>query len=191
MPRPPDNGKSAKVHIKTRINPELKEWGLQNKVNFSHLLEEKLREKMKQTELYKHTEIMTDFTPIESCQKTIDFLGTEIVIKLEKFAYESGFYPVEMGDFRHCLNTSHGWIVTTNGVVLGQIDDEDENISISVLSPNLPAYLNLQVHGISSMTYAIHNLVVLFKSLNPKTSLVAEQEKSAEENFVEMMSTDI
>lgn len=48
MPRPPSNGKSAKVHVKTRIAPELKEWGLQNKVNFSHLLEEKLREKQMQ-----------------------------------------------------------------------------------------------------------------------------------------------
>lgn len=50
MPRPPDNGKSAKVHIKTRIDPELKKWGLQNKVNFSHLLEEKLREEKERYE---------------------------------------------------------------------------------------------------------------------------------------------
>lgn len=177
MPRPPDNGKSAKVHTKTRIDPELKKWGLQNKVNFSQLLEEKLREKMKQTELYRHTEMMTDFTPIESCQRTIDFLGTEVVLKLEKFAYESGFYPVEIGDFRHCLNPSHGWIVTVNGVVLGQINDEGKNISISVLSPNLPVYLKLQVHGICSMTYAIHDLVALFKSLNPKISLVASRKR--------------
>lgn len=44
MPRPPDNGKAAKVKVYTRIDPELKEWGLQNKVNFSYLLEQKLIE---------------------------------------------------------------------------------------------------------------------------------------------------
>ena len=65
MPRPPSNGKSAKVHVKTRIDPELKEWGLQNKVNFSHLLEEKLREKRMETLTYaeqalEHPEINGD-----------------------------------------------------------------------------------------------------------------------------------
>ena len=43
MPRSPDNEK-AKVKVYCRIDPELKEWGLKNGVNFSRSLEQKLRE---------------------------------------------------------------------------------------------------------------------------------------------------
>lgn len=43
MPRKPDNEK-AKVKVNCRINPKLKNWGIKNGVNFSRLLEEKLKE---------------------------------------------------------------------------------------------------------------------------------------------------
>lgn len=60
MPRSPDNGK-PKVKTYTRIDPDLKKWGLQNKVNFSRLLEEKLREKM----MSNHLDYSVQFANIQ------------------------------------------------------------------------------------------------------------------------------
>lgn len=51
MPRKPDNGKTPKTKVNTRIDLELKSWGIKNGVNFSRMLEQKLtEEKEKMTE---------------------------------------------------------------------------------------------------------------------------------------------
>lgn len=57
MPRSSDNQK-AKVKVYCRIDPELKEWGIKNGINFSRSLEEKLREEKEMLSNADHGQLM-------------------------------------------------------------------------------------------------------------------------------------
>lgn len=134
MPRSPDNGK-AKVKTYTRIDPDLKEWGIKNGVNFSRLLEEKLHEekqkKMSTTylgyqvrQLADDTQLLQDWLKKHEGQalsvwgKTVVGSGSGYGTNPETYPWESlDGEPIEIKDFQGAGDRCEFWTEDEHFVV--------------------------------------------------------------------------